>query len=83
MPSVDAGELRCRCYGNAISAHTATRGLFTGIGLWHVAARSVGMIAGFRLVDALLHQSSRGTPPDEAVSGGNDSLYCFNFLTQR
>jgi hypothetical protein len=31
----------------------------------------------------LLHQSGRGTPPDEAVSGGNDSLYCFNFLTQR
>jgi hypothetical protein len=31
----------------------------------------------------MLHQSGRGTPPDEAVSGGNDSLYCFNFLTQR
>src|SRR5260370_41701585 len=33
--------------------------------------------------DALLHQSGRGTPPDEAVSGGDDSHYCFNFLTQR
>jgi hypothetical protein len=43
------GELRCRCYGDAISAHTATRGLFTGIGLRQVADRSVGMIARFRL----------------------------------
>src|SRR5215831_14288041 len=43
------GELRCRRYGDAISAHTATRGLFTGIGLRHVADRSVGMIARFRL----------------------------------
>jgi MFS family permease len=33
--------------------------------------------------DALLHQSDRGTPPDEATPDGNDSLYCFNFLTQR
>ena len=45
---VDAGPLRCRYYGGGISAHTATRGLFTGIGLRHVAARSVGMIAAFR-----------------------------------
>src|SRR5207244_11360651 len=29
--------------------------------------------------DALRHQSGRGTPPDEAMSGGNGSLYCFNF----
>jgi hypothetical protein len=30
-----------------------------------------------------LHQSDRGTAPDEATPDGNDSLYCFNFLTQR
>jgi len=45
----DAGPLRCRYYGGGISAHTATRGVFTGIALRHVAARSVGMIAEFRL----------------------------------
>jgi hypothetical protein len=33
--------------------------------------------------DALLHHSDRGTPPDEATPDGNNSLYCFNFLTQR
>jgi hypothetical protein len=27
--------------------------------------------------------SDRGTPPDEAIPDGNDSPYCFNFLTQR
>ena len=27
--------------------------------------------------------SDRGTPPDKATPGGNNSLYCFNFLTQR
>jgi hypothetical protein len=31
--------------------------------------------------DALLHQSDRGTPPDEATP--KDSFYCLNFLTQR
>ena len=46
---VDARPLRCRYYGGGISAHTATRGLFTGIGLRQVADRSVGMIARFRL----------------------------------
>ena len=45
----DAGPVRFRYYGGAISAHTATRGLFAGIWLRHVAARSVGMIARFRL----------------------------------
>ena len=25
----------------------------------------------------------RGAPPDEATPDGNNSLYCFNFLTQR
>jgi hypothetical protein len=45
----DAGPVRFRYYGGAISAHTATRGLFTGIWLRHVAVRSVGMIARFRL----------------------------------
>jgi hypothetical protein len=45
----DAGPVRLRYYGGAVSAHTATRGLFTGIWLRHVAARSVGMIARFRL----------------------------------
>ena len=43
------GWWRCRCYGDAICAHTKTRGLFAGIGLRHVAARSVGMMAVFRL----------------------------------
>jgi len=33
--------------------------------------------------DALPHHSDRGTPPDEATPDGNNSLYCFNFLTQR
>ena len=33
--------------------------------------------------DALQRHSDRGTPPDEATPDGNDSLYCFNFLTQR
>jgi hypothetical protein len=33
--------------------------------------------------DAQLHQSDRGTPPDQAQPDGNDSLYRFNFLTQR
>jgi hypothetical protein len=33
--------------------------------------------------DALLHQSDRGTPPDEATPDGNNPLYCFNFLTKR
>ena len=33
--------------------------------------------------DALLHHSDRGTPPVEATPDGNNSLYCFNFLTQR
>jgi hypothetical protein len=46
---VDAGPVRLRYYGGAVSAHTATRGLFTGIWLRHVAVRSVGMIARFRL----------------------------------
>ena len=31
----------------------------------------------------LLHHSDRGTPPDEATPDGNNSLYRFNFLTQR
>jgi copper transport protein len=33
--------------------------------------------------DALLHHFDRGIPPDEATPDGNNSLYCFNFLTQR
>jgi hypothetical protein len=33
--------------------------------------------------DAPLHHSDPGTPPDEAMPDGNNSLYCFNFLTQR
>jgi hypothetical protein len=33
--------------------------------------------------DALRHHSDPGTPPDEATPDGNNSLYCFNFLTQR
>jgi hypothetical protein len=33
--------------------------------------------------DALLHHSDRGTAPDEATPDGSNSLYCFNFLTQR
>jgi hypothetical protein len=33
--------------------------------------------------DAQLHQSDRGTPRDQAEPHGNDSLYRFNFLTQR
>ena len=33
--------------------------------------------------DALLHHSDRGKPPDEATPDGNNSLYCFNFLTKR
>ena len=49
IAGADAGPLRFRYYGGAISAHTATRGLFAGIWLRHVAARSVGMIARFRL----------------------------------
>ena len=35
------------------------------------------------VLDALLHHSDRGTPPVEATPDGNNSLYCFNFLTQR
>jgi hypothetical protein len=31
----------------------------------------------------LLHHSDRGKPPDEATPEGNNSLYCFNFLTKR
>jgi hypothetical protein len=38
-----------RCYGDIMCAHTATSGLFAGTGLRHVAARSVGIMAGFRL----------------------------------
>src|SRR5271165_4236362 len=33
--------------------------------------------------DALLHHSDPGIPPDEATPDGTNSLYCFNFLTQR
>ena len=36
-----------------------------------------------RVRDALLHHSDRGRPPEEATPDGNNSLYCFNFLTQR
>jgi hypothetical protein len=33
--------------------------------------------------DAQLHHSDRGTPRGQAEADGNDSLYRFNFLTQR
>src|SRR5216684_3908578 len=33
--------------------------------------------------DAQLHQSDRGTPRDQTEPDWNDSLYRFNFLTQR
>jgi len=33
--------------------------------------------------DPQVHQSDRGTPRDQAEPDGNDSLYRFNFLTQR
>jgi hypothetical protein len=43
LSAADILSWRCRCYGDVICAHTTTRGLFAGIGLRHVAARSVGM----------------------------------------
>ncbi len=37
------------------------------------------------VLDALLHHSDRGPPPDEATPDWDNSpsFYCFNFLTQR